>query len=105
VLLIRRRWLHSLPTNLSPWRGLADEVPVSGFKRETCLVEVEQGKAARASALDAAPSIPLRVIARVPLAPGLDPLGDLESVGELEHDLLLIVEKEREPVSWLPLRV
>jgi len=104
VLPIRRRWLHSLSTNLSPWRGLADEVAVSGFKRETCLVKVEQGKAARASAFDAAPSIPLRVIAGMPVALSLDPLGDLESVRELEHDLLLR-GKEREPVNWLPLRV
>jgi hypothetical protein len=98
VFLIDRRRLGWLETNLCPWRGLPNEVAVSGFKCEPCVVEIEQGEAGGASAFDAAPSIPLRVVAGMPVAPGLDPLGNLESVRELEHDLLLLWGKEREPV-------
>ncbi len=72
VLLIDRGPLGSLETNLCPGRGLPDEVAVSGFERESCVMEVEQGEAGGTSAFDAAPSIPLRVVARVPLAPGLN---------------------------------
>jgi len=89
VFLTDQRRLGSLETNLCPGRGLADEVPVSGFERESCVMEVEQGETGGTSALDAASSIPLRVVTRVPLASGFDPLGDLEFVRELEHDLLL----------------
>ena len=77
VVLTDRRRLSSLETNLCPWRGLADEVAVSGFKGEPCVMEVEQGEAGGASAFDAASSIPLRVVAGMPLASGFDPLGDL----------------------------
>ncbi len=90
MFLIDRWRLRSLQANLGPGRSLADEVAVSGFECEPCVMEVEQGEAGGASALDAASSIPLRVVAGMPVALGLDPLGDLESVRELEHDLLLL---------------
>jgi len=89
VLLIDRRRLGSLETNLCPRRGFADEVAVSGFEREPCLMKVEQGETGGTSAFDAAPSIPLRVVTGMPLASCFDPFGDLESVRELQQDLLL----------------
>jgi hypothetical protein len=61
-------------------------------------MQVEEREAGRASTLDASSSVTLRVVARVPVAFCLHPLGDLEFVVELKHDLLLL-EKEREPVS------
>ncbi len=63
---------------------------MSGFEGEPCPMEVEQREAGGTSAFDAASSIPLRVIAGMPLALCLDPLGDLELVRELEYDLLLL---------------
>jgi hypothetical protein len=61
-------------------------------------MKVEEREASRASTLDSAASVRLRVVAWVPVALGLYPLGDLEFVVELKHDLLLL-EKEREPMS------
>jgi hypothetical protein len=61
-------------------------------------MQVEEREAGRASAFDASSSVALRVVARVPVALRLHSLGNLESVCELEHDLLLL-ENEREPVS------
>jgi hypothetical protein len=59
-------------------------------------MQVKEREASGASTLDSAASFSLRVVARVPVAFRLHPLGDLEFVAELEHDLLLS-EKEREP--------
>jgi hypothetical protein len=67
-------------------------------------MQVKEREASGASALDSAAPVPLRVVTRVPVAFRLHPLGNLEFVVELKHDLLLF-GKEREPVSWLPLRV
>jgi hypothetical protein len=61
-------------------------------------MQVEEREASGAAALDSAASFPLRVVAGMPFAFRLHPLGDLEFVVELKHDLLLL-EKEREPVS------
>ena len=61
-------------------------------------MQVKEREAGRASALDASSSVALRVVARVPVAFRLHALGNLEFVVELKHDLLLL-EKEREPVS------
>ncbi len=61
MFLIDRRRLGSLGTNLCPRRGLA-EIAVSGFEREPCVMEIEQGEAGGTSAFDAVPSIPLRVV-------------------------------------------
>jgi hypothetical protein len=52
-------------------------------------MQVEEREASGASTLDSAPSVPLRVVARVPVALRLHSLGDFESVVELKHDLLL----------------
>jgi hypothetical protein len=67
-------------------------------------MQVKEREASGASTLDSAASVPLRVVTWMTFAFRLHPLGDLEFVVELKHDLLLL-EKEREPVSWLPLRV
>ena len=61
-------------------------------------MQLKEREASGASALDSAASVSLRVVTRMPLALRLDPLGDLEFVAELKHDLPLS-EKEREPVS------
>jgi hypothetical protein len=61
-------------------------------------MQVKEREASGASALDSAASVSLRVVTRMPFALRLHPLGDLEFVGELKHDLLLL-EKEREPIS------
>ena len=61
-------------------------------------MQVEERKAGRTSSFDASSSVALRVVARVPVAPRLNPLGDLEFVVELKHDLLLF-GKERESIS------
>jgi hypothetical protein len=62
------------------------------------MMQVEQREAGRASTLDSAASISLRVVTWMTFALRLHPLGDLEFVVELKHDLLRL-EKEREPVS------
>jgi len=62
VVLIDGGRLRSFETKLRPGRGLPDEVAVSGFKREPCMIEIEQGKAGGAAVLDSASSIPLRVV-------------------------------------------
>ena len=67
-------------------------------------MQVKEREASGAATLDSAASFSLRVITWMPFAFRLHPLGDLESVVELKHDLVLL-EKEREPVSRLPLRV
>jgi hypothetical protein len=61
-------------------------------------MQVKEREASGTSALDSAASVSLRVVTWMTFAPRLHPLGDLEFVGELKHDLLLL-EKEREPVS------
>ena len=61
-------------------------------------MQVEERVAGRASALDTAAPVPLWVVTRMTFALRLHPLGDLEFVVELKHDLLL-EGKEREPVS------
>jgi len=61
-------------------------------------MQVKERETSGASALDASSSVPLRVVTWMTLAFRFHPLGDLEFVVELKHDLLLL-EKEREPVS------
>jgi hypothetical protein len=61
-------------------------------------MQVKEREASGASTLDSAAPIPLRVVTWMPFALRLHPLGDLEFVVELKHDLLLL-EKEREPIS------
>jgi hypothetical protein len=56
-------------------------------ERKPCLMEVVEGEAGRASALDASSPVTLWVIAGMPIALGLDPLGDSEFVAELKHRL------------------
>src|ERR1700722_3303644 len=53
-------------------------------------MQVQGREASGGSPLDSAASLSLRVVARVPFALRLHPLGDLESVVELKHDLLLL---------------
>ena len=59
-------------------------------------VDQREREACGAPTLDSAASFSLRVVTRVPVAPRLYPLGDLEFVVELKHDLLLL-RKKREP--------
>ena len=61
-------------------------------------MQVEEREASGASTLDSAASFSLGVVTWMPFAFRLHPLGDLEFVAELKHDLPLS-EKEREPVS------
>jgi len=61
-------------------------------------MQVEEREASGASTLDSAASVPIRVVGWMTFASRLHPLGDLEFVVELKHDLLLL-EREREPVS------
>ena len=61
-------------------------------------MQIKEREASGASTLDAASSVTLRVVTWMTFAFRFDPLGDLEFVVELKHDLLLL-EKEREPVS------
>jgi hypothetical protein len=61
-------------------------------------MQVKEREASGASTLDSAASVPLRVVARMPFALRFYPLGDIEFVAELKHDLLLL-GKEREPIS------
>jgi len=56
-------------------------------------MEVKQGEAGGAPAFDAASSIPLRVVAGMPLASGLDPLGDLRGP-QLVKPVALSVERK-----------
>jgi hypothetical protein len=58
-------------------------------------MHVKEREACGASALDSA-SFSLRVVTWMPFALRLHPLGDLEFVVELKHDLLLL-GKKREP--------
>src|SRR5260370_5188799 len=88
----------------SPLCCTSQKLPVSGVQRYPRLMQVEEREASGASTLDAASSVTFRVVAWMPFALRLHPLGDLEFVVELEHDLLLL-EKEREPGCGLPLRV
>jgi hypothetical protein len=48
-------------------------------------MQVEERKAGRTSSTDTASAVPLRVIAGMPFAPGLNPFRDLELISELEH--------------------
>jgi hypothetical protein len=61
-------------------------------------MQIKEREASGASTLDSTASVPLRVVTWMPFAFRLHPLGDFEFVIELKHDLLLL-EKEREPVS------
>ena len=61
-------------------------------------MQVKERKASGASTLDSATPIPLRVVTWMPFTLRLHPLGDLEFVVELKHDLFLL-EKEREPIN------
>jgi hypothetical protein len=61
-------------------------------------MQVKEREASGASTLDSASSFSLRVVSWMPFALRLYPFSDLEFVVELKHDLLLL-EKEREPVS------
>jgi hypothetical protein len=61
-------------------------------------MQVEEREASGASTLDSSAPVSLRVVTWMPFALRLHPLSDLEFVVELKHDLLLL-EKEREPVS------
>jgi hypothetical protein len=61
-------------------------------------MQVKEREASGTCALDSAASVSLRVVTWMPVAFCLHPLGDFEFVVELKHDLLLL-EKEREPVS------
>jgi len=61
-------------------------------------MQVKEREASGTSALDSAASVSLRVVTWMPFALRLHPLGDLEFVVELKHDLLLL-EKERESVN------
>ena len=67
-------------------------------------MQVKEREASGASTLDPAASFSLWVVTWMTFALRLHPLGDLEFVVELKHDLLL-KGKEREPDSWLPLQV
>src|SRR5579871_1888436 len=53
-------------------------------------MQAEEREAGRTSALDPAAPVPFRVVSRMTFAFRLHPLGDLEFVSELEHDLLLL---------------
>jgi hypothetical protein len=52
-------------------------------------MQVEEREASGASTLDSAASFSLRVVTGMTFAFRLHPLGDLEFVVELKHDLLL----------------
>jgi hypothetical protein len=60
-------------------------------------MQVKEREASGTSSLDSVASFPLRVVPWMTFALRLHPLGDLEVVAELKHDLLLL-EKEREPI-------
>ena len=53
-------------------------------------MQIEKRVAGRTSALDAAMPVSLRVVTWMAFALRLHPLGDLEFVVELKHDLLLM---------------
>src|SRR5260370_15949109 len=53
-------------------------------------MQVEEREASGASTHDSAASFSLRVVTWMPFALRLHPLGDLEFVIELKHDLLLL---------------
>jgi hypothetical protein len=53
-------------------------------------MQAEEREAGRTPALDASSSFSLRVVTWMPCALRLHPLDDLEFVGELKHDLLLL---------------
>ena len=61
-------------------------------------MQIKEREASGTSTLDSAASFSLRVVTGMPFAFRLDPLGDLEFVVELKHDLLLL-GKQREPIS------
>jgi hypothetical protein len=60
-------------------------------------MQIKEGEACRTSSANTASAIPLRVIARMPVALGFDPLSNSKFVGELEHGLSSL-EKAREPM-------
>jgi hypothetical protein len=65
-------------------------------KREPRLLKVIQRETGGASALNASPAIAFGIVAGMPFALTLDPLGDFEFVRKLKHRLLLS-EMTREP--------
>jgi hypothetical protein len=60
-------------------------------------MQIKEREACRTSFANTALAIPLRVVPGMPVALGLDPLRDLEFVGELEHGFSCL-EKAREPM-------
>src|SRR5258708_3982468 len=56
-------------------------------------MQVKEREASGASTLDSAAPVSLRVVTWMPFALRLHPLGDLEFVVELKHDLLLFWKK------------
>jgi hypothetical protein len=60
-------------------------------------MQIKEREACRTSSANTASAISLRVVTGMPVAFGLDPLRDLEFVGELEHDFSSL-EKAREPM-------
>ncbi len=85
-LLLSCTCLAARLKDTAPTRGSSERLTLRGFERELGLMLTEEGIAGRAAALNTATPIALRVIARVALALRLHPLGDLQFVGEPEHD-------------------
>ena len=68
-----------------PRPGAVGELAHGGVELEPSIQQVVQVVARRAAALDAAPAVALRVVARMAAAFGLDPLPDGLLLGELQH--------------------
>ena len=71
---------------MAPRCSSSQELAVRHFEGLPGLEEIEEREeAGRATATDAAPAVAFGVVAWVLFAPGLDPLGDIQSGSELEH--------------------
>jgi hypothetical protein len=62
---------------------------LSGVQGDASLKEVIERKATRAGAADSGTAVLFWVVAGMPRAFALHPLGDLQFVGELQHHILL----------------
>jgi hypothetical protein len=73
-----------------PRPGSANKLALCGVEGDAGLVQVVEREAGRAAATDTGAAIFHGVVAGMAAALALDPLGELQLVGELQHGLLRV---------------